>query len=58
MRKLTLLLLILLIQTSLQSDIATLNCPTDFNVTTANVSTGIGNSELATFFFSPFRSTQ
>lgn len=40
-----------------QTDIASLNCPTDFNVTVANVTTGIGTSELATFFFAPFRST-
>ena len=49
---------LLLILASPQTDIASLNCPDDFNVTLANVTTGIGNSEIATFFFSPFRSTQ
>lgn len=26
------------------TDIASLNCPNDFNVTVANVTTGVGNS--------------
>lgn len=29
------------------SDIATLNCPDDFDMVGANVSTGIGRSDLA-----------
>ena len=49
---------VLLVQAFAQTDIASLNCPEDFNVTVANVSTGIGTGELARFFFSPFRSDE
>ena len=44
----------LFIVTNSTTDIASINCPNDFNVTVANVTTGIGNGQLASFFFSPF----
>jgi hypothetical protein len=48
------LFLTMLTLTIQQTDLSTNNCPSDFNITQVNVTTGIGTSDIATFFFSTY----
>jgi hypothetical protein len=58
MKPTTLLILtILLTGLKCETDLSTQNCPTDFNMTIANVTTGIGVSDIATFFYSTYMSS-
>lgn len=49
------LISLLLLYTAISdTDLSTNNCPSDFNMTIANVSTGIGMGDLAKFFYSVY----
>lgn len=48
------LLFLLILELECATDLTTNNCPTDFNITVANVTSGIGTGEIARFFYSTY----
>lgn len=56
--KISIFFLFLLCVARTQTDLSKNNCPEDFNITEANETTGIGFSNLTSFYFSPFSSDE
>ena len=57
MLQIALLLVILACPASSQTDLTNNNCPSNFNLTQSNTTTGIGTGALAQFFFSAYMSS-
>ena len=52
--RILILIVLIIILTICDTSLSTNNCPSNFNMTIANVTTGIGTSELTKFFFSAY----
>ncbi len=48
------LVVLCIVQALALTDMSTNNCPSNFNITQANASVGIGLGEIATFFYSSY----